>query len=43
MIIKIINAPDTEPITLEEAKDHLRVTSDDENTLITSIIKIRRL
>ncbi len=42
MIIKIIDAPETEPITLEEAKNHLRVSSDDENTLITSIIKVAR-
>lgn len=42
MNLKIITAPETEPITLEEAKDHLRVTATDEDTLITSIITVSR-
>lgn len=42
MNLKIITAPTVEPITLEEAKNHLRVTANDENTLITSFIKAAR-
>lgn len=42
MIIKIITAPTEELISLEDAKKHLRVTSSDEDSIITSIIKVAR-
>jgi hypothetical protein len=35
--------PTQEPITLQEAKDHLRVTGTDEDSLITSLIVSARL
>jgi len=42
MTLKIITAPTVEPILIAEAKKHLRVISNDEDTLITSIIKVAR-
>jgi uncharacterized phiE125 gp8 family phage protein len=42
MNLKIITAPTTEPISLTEAKLHLRVTSDVDNTIITNLIKVAR-
>jgi uncharacterized phiE125 gp8 family phage protein len=35
---KVITPPTTEPITLSEAKEHLRVTETDEDTLINNLI-----
>jgi uncharacterized phiE125 gp8 family phage protein len=35
----LISPPATDPITLSEAKDHLRVTSSDNDALITQLIK----
>ncbi|MFA5433133.1 MAG: head-tail connector protein [Candidatus Paceibacterota bacterium] len=42
MNLKLITAATTEPISLTEAKAHLRVTSTDEDTLIGAIIKAAR-
>lgn len=42
MAIKIINPPSVEPITLEEAKQHLRVDGNDDDSLIMSLIKQAR-
>lgn len=38
MRLKLKTAPAVEPITLEEAKNHLKVDSADDNTLITALI-----
>lgn len=43
MRLKLKEAPTLEPITLEEAKLYLRVSSGDENTLITALIKSARI
>ncbi len=43
MILTLQTAPTTEPITLTEAKSHCRVTSDDDDTLLTTLIKTARL
>ncbi|OPJ55889.1 head-tail connector protein [Alkalithermobacter paradoxus] len=42
MAIKIITPPIVEPITLEEAKNHLRVDGNDDDILIMSLIKQAR-
>ena len=42
MAIKIITPPSVEPITLEEAKQHLRVDGNDDDILIMSLIKQAR-
>lgn len=40
---KVITQPTSEPVTLDEAKTHLRVDGDDEDTYITSLIKVARI
>lgn len=42
MALKIITPPAVEPITLEEAKKNLRIDSNDDDLLITSLIKQAR-
>jgi len=42
MALKLISPPASEPITLVEAKAHLRVTDSDNDTLITALIKAAR-
>jgi len=39
---KVIVQPESEPVTLEQAKMHLRVTGNDEDTYITALIKVAR-
>lgn len=43
MILKQVLTPSEEPITLAEAKAHLRVDGTDENDYITSLITVARL
>lgn len=42
MAVKIITPPITEPITLDEAKQHLRIDGNNDDTLIMSLIKQAR-
>ena len=42
MGLKIVTAPQSEPISLPDMKDHLRVTGTDEDALITTLIEAAR-
>lgn len=43
MANRLISPPAVEPLTLAQAKEHLRVVASDEDNLITAIIKAARL
>ena len=40
--LKIITEPSAEPVSVSEAKTHLRITTTDEDTYITTLIKVAR-
>ena len=42
MNISLVTAPTAEPVTLQKAKDHLRVDINDDDTLIESLILLAR-
>lgn len=42
MALKLVTVPTTEPLSLTEAKLHLRVTAADEDDLITALITVAR-
>lgn len=42
MAIVLITAPDEEPVTLAQAREHVRATSTDEDALIVNLIKAAR-
>ena len=43
MALKIYSAPAIEPVTLSEAKLHLRVDGNDDDTLIQGLIQTARV
>lgn len=42
MPLTLVTAPASEPITVTEAKSHLRITSSDDDSYISSLIKVAR-
>jgi len=42
MRLKLITAPDIEPVTLDEAKNHLKIDSSEDNSLISALIVTAR-
>jgi len=42
LVPRLVTAPSVEPITLQQAKDHLRVDGDDDNDYIESLITAAR-
>lgn len=42
MAIKIIKMPEIEPISLDEAKQHLKINDSDEDIIVGSMIKQAR-
>ena len=42
MGLKLITPPAAEPVTLQEAKEHLRITGSDEDALLTTFIEVAR-
>ena len=43
MAVKLITPPIVEPVTLQQLKDHLRITHDDEDTILETYLKAARM